>query len=501
MNPQTHEPINPSTHQTHQSPPSFLKPIPSQSCPLLLSICQPFPVGGMGRTGPGFGKMAPTLSYGGIFRFWLPLASTWLMISVEGPLLAALIARLADPTLNLAAYGVAFSFALIIEAPILMIMSASTALSKDADSFRKMRNFTFLLNFLITALMVLALLPPVFRVLAVDLIGLPDDVAGLTHTAMLLLLPWPGVIGYRRFYQGLLIRNNLTRRVAYGTVVRLSTMAATSFGLYFFSRLPGAWVGAAALSAGVTMEAVASRFMAGPTVARLTSGASAVSGPELEYRYIFRFYIPLAMTSMLSLAVHPMITFFVGQSRLAIESLAVIPVVTSLVFVFRSLGLAFQEVAIALMGDDFQGYTQLRNFAGGLMVAATAGLCLIAFTPLQRVWFHEISGLPTHLAVLAGSATRILAPMPGLAVLLCFQRAMLVNLRITRFISWSTAIEIGGIAATLFCGIHLAGWAGAVAAALALLIGRLGANLYLLAPLRAFLRLRLVAPQAQTEAT
>lgn len=426
------------------------------------------------------------------------------MISVEGPLLAALIARLADPTLNLAAYGVAFSFALIIEAPILMIMSASTALSKDIDSFRKMRNFTFLLNFLITGLMVAALTPPVFRTLAGSLIGLPDEVAHLTHSALLLLLPWPGVIGYRRFYQGLLIRNNLTRRVAYGTVVRLVTMTTTSFGLYFFSRLPGACVGAAALAAGVTMEAIASRLMAGSTIARLKNGPIRSDETRLEYGYIFRFYFPLAMTSMLSLAVHPMITFFVGKSRLAIESLAVIPVVISLVFIFRSMGLAFQEVAIALMGDEFEGYAKLRNFAAMLMATATGGLCLIAFTPLQGVWFHQISGLPMPLAALAGTATRILAPMPALSVLLCFQRAMLVNLRITRFISWSTAIEVTGIAVTLFGGIHFGGWAGAVAAALALMVGRLGANLYLVAPLRVFLRLRIGDQElaaAQTETT
>lgn len=447
--------------------------------------------------------MARSLSYGGIFRFWLPLASTWLMISVEGPLLAALIARLANPTLNLAAYGVAFSFALIIEAPILMVMSASTALSKDSDSFRKMRNFTYLLNGLITGLMLAALSPPLFRFLTRSMIGLPEEVADLTHTALLLLLPWPGVIGYRRLHQGLLIRNGRTRLVAYGTVVRLTTMGATAFGLYFFSGAPGAYLGAAALSAGVTAEAVASRVMAGPTLARLNRMTG--SPPPLEYGYIVRFYIPLALTSMLSLAVHPMITFFVGWSRQAIESLAVIPVVTSLVFIFRSPGLAFQEVAIALMGEEFEGYTRLRNFSFLLMGVVTGGLSLIALTPLQGVWFHGVSGLPAHLASLAGWATRILAPMPALAVLLCFQRAMLVNLRITRFITWSTAIEIGGIAATLVCGIRYAEWPGAVAAALALLVGRLGANLYLAVPLQAHLRQRMeggkVMSAPQTEGT
>jgi hypothetical protein len=49
-----------------------------------------------------------------ILAFWIPLAATWLMMSVEGPYLSALIARSAEPKFNLAAYGIAFSLALII---------------------------------------------------------------------------------------------------------------------------------------------------------------------------------------------------------------------------------------------------------------------------------------------------------------------------------------------------------------------------------------------------
>ena len=86
------------------------------------------------------------LTYKKIFFFWIPLAATRLMMAAEGPFLAAIIARLANPKYNLAAYGVAFSFAVLIEAPIIMIMSASTALAKDRDSFLKLRNFTYILN-------------------------------------------------------------------------------------------------------------------------------------------------------------------------------------------------------------------------------------------------------------------------------------------------------------------------------------------------------------------
>ncbi len=43
------------------------------------------------------------------------------MMAIEGPFLAAVIARLADPKFNLAAWGVAFAFAVLVEAPIIIV--------------------------------------------------------------------------------------------------------------------------------------------------------------------------------------------------------------------------------------------------------------------------------------------------------------------------------------------------------------------------------------------
>ncbi len=73
--------------------------------------------------------------------------------------------------------------------------------------------------------MAVGLLPPVFRFVTDHVIGLPPDIAHLTHVATSLLLFWPAAIGYRRFYQGILVRHHMPRRVAYGTLVRLATMS------------------------------------------------------------------------------------------------------------------------------------------------------------------------------------------------------------------------------------------------------------------------------------
>ena len=53
-----------------------------------------------------------------------------------------------------------------------------------------------------------------------------------------------------------------------------------------------------------------------------------------------------------------------GQARSSLESLAVLPVINSFVFVFRTFGLSFQEVAIARL-DENRGEPRaaLRRFA------------------------------------------------------------------------------------------------------------------------------------------
>ena len=83
-----------------------------------------------------------------------------------------------------------------------------------------------------------------------------------------------------------------------------------------------------------------------------------------------------------------------GHSRFPLESLAVLPVIYGLTFIFRALGLSYQEVGIALLGDQWQHYRQIRNFACGLAVTAATGLGLIAYTRLASIWFQNISGLP-----------------------------------------------------------------------------------------------------------
>ncbi|CAN5225778.1 hypothetical protein BH23VER1_BH23VER1_37340 [soil metagenome] len=476
-----------------------------------------------------------------IFLFWLPLALQWIMMALEGPFLAAVIARLADPTFNLAAYGVAFAFAILVESPVIMLMSASTALVEDAASYRKLRAFATGLNVLSSALLVALLFPPVFDLVLRSGLGLPTPVADLVYGSLWILLPWPAAIGYRRFLHGILIRSGLTRRVMYGTLIRLGGMAGTGL-LLAGTGLPGAWVGAGALSTGVVLEAIAARYMSRGVIRRLleaettalgdaTPAAEATSrtgaalapqadvpdrpvvahdpallreagaatgsvralaeagrepdplfrpgpapdvetGSELGFGDIARFYYPLALTSFIGLTTQPILTFFMGRAPAPVESLALFPVVIALYFIFGTLGLSYQEAAIALVGRKGEYRKELGRFATGLAMAASGGLGLIAFTPMARVWFEGVSGLEPAMAAMAFAPAQIIALAPALSVIMGYQRSLLVQARRTRPITLATAIEVTSIALLFpFFGWGL-GLMGVTAAMAALVCGR-----------------------------
>ena len=424
---------------------------------------------------PTFGKTpvaAPPrapLTTSRIFWVWLPMAATWIMMSVEGLLVAAVVARLPDATVNLAAFGVAFAFALILEAPIIMMLSASTALCKDREAFRSLRRFGATLNLGLTLLMLAWTLSPLYPWVAQTVMSLDPKVAELSRQALLVLLPWPAAIGFRRFYQGLLVRHGHTRRIAYGTMIRVSGMGVSAW-LLFDADIPGAVIGGAALSVAVLVEAVATRFMVADCVREVL--ATPRNGEPLTNPKILHFYVPLLVSSVIALAIHPLVNLFLGHSRLALESLATYPVVAALAFVFRSMGLSFQEVAIAFMDGSRQRFDKLVRFAMGLGAGACVLQGVMALTPLSGLWFGHVAGLPPNLVDLSVPALQILVTMPIFSVMLAFYRALLVWSTETRGITWAGLIETVAVLSVLWVLIQPVNMIGVYAASWATLIAR-----------------------------
>jgi hypothetical protein len=167
-----------------------------------------------------------------------------------------------------------------------------------------------------------------------------------------------------------------------------------------------------------------------------------------------------------------------------LESLAVLPVINSLVFIFRSIGLSFQEVVIALMGDDRSGYIPLKRFAFKLGAFVFIALAVIAFTPLSTFWFSTVSGLTNELTEFAKLPLMLIILMPVLTVVINYQRGTLMNAKVTKPITYATMMEVVGIIGAIFIGINFFDAIGVVAAMIAYTFGRLLANGYLFAVIK-----------------
>jgi hypothetical protein len=385
-----------------------------------------------------------------ILSTWWPLAASWLLMAVELPVLSAVVARLADPTVHLAAYGgVVFPLALIVESPIIMLLAASTALSRDRLSYARLRRFTHAAGAGLTALHVLVAFTPLYDAIAAGLLGAPPEVLEPARLGLRVMTPWTWSIAYRRFNQGVLIRFGHSRAVGLGTAVRLAAdVTVLSFGALLGA--PGILVATSAVACGVMSEALYTRLRVGPVLSSQMPASS--SSPPLTLHAFLRFYAPLAMTPLLELLMEPIGAAAMARMPGALESLATWPVLFGTVWMSMALGVGFQEVVVALIGEP-GGPRQLRRFALGLAAVTALPLLLAAATPLSGIWFGSAAGLPPELSGLARSALWLAPPLPALVVAHSWFQGRLVESRRTRAIPEALALFLATACAVALAGV------------------------------------------------
>jgi hypothetical protein len=387
-----------------------------------------------------------------VFRTWWPLAASWLLMAAELPAIGAVVARLPNPIVNLAAYGgIVFPLALIIESPIIMLLAASTALSKDWPSYVLIRRFMMWTSAALTLLHVLVAFTPLYYVVVEGLLGAPPEIVEPGRIGLMIMLPWTWSIAYRRFNQGVLIRFGHSRAVGIGTTFRLGADLLVLAVGFAIGTVPGIVVATTAVAAGVVSEAVYTGFRVRPVVRHEVKPAPAVS-PPLTYRTFFDFYIPLVFTALLSLVAQPIGTAAVSRMPNALASLAVWPVLSGLIFMVRSPGTGYNEVVVALL-DRPASTAVLRRFALILAAAATGLLLLLVLTPLAGFWFEKISALQPALSAMALSALWVALPLPALSVAQSWFQGIILHSRRTRIITESVALYLATMIGILAAGV------------------------------------------------
>jgi hypothetical protein len=391
-------------------------------------------------------------------------------MGLELPVVSAVMARLADPEIHLAAYGgVVFPISLLIEAPVIMLLAASTALSKDWNAYRFLRRFMVQLASALTLLHILVAFTPLYDVVVTGILGVPKEIVEPGRMGLMLMTPWTAAIAVRRFQQGLLIRFGHTRSVGMGTALRLAANVTVLILGLLVEGIPGIVVGTAAVSLGVMIEALFIHIRVQPLL-KILRDQSAMASDSLTMRQLLTFYLPLAVTPLLTLLALPIGSAALSRMPRALDSLAVWPVLAGLSFTLRSFGLAYQEVVVALI-DRPGAVETLRRFAKILAMATSGLLLLIASTPLANMWFADVAGLSLELTALGVSAIWLAIFMPALSVIESFFQGMLVQGRRTKAITQAVMIYLFTCSTILVAGTYYGQVTGLYVGLIAVVLG------------------------------
>lgn len=383
-------------------------------------------------------------------------------MSCELPSVVAALSRLPHPKENLAAFGgVAFPIAFIIEAPIIMLLSASTTLCRDLHSYVLVRGYMVKMALALTVLHALLAFTSLFEIVFTGIIGAPAELRDATRMSLMILLPWTGAIAYRRFKQGVLIRMNFSRHVSIGTGCRLTGLIIGLVGLSLLG-FSGAVVGPGGIILGVVAESIYSGVAANLwAVPKLRE--EPLQSPLLTAKAFLHFYLPLAIMAVLYFILQPIGSAALARMPSAIDSLAAWPAVTGLLFLFRSTAFALSEVVVAHMDhpEDRPALARFSLLLGGTTMTL---LGIFSLSPLAYYWFSSVGGLEPALAHFAATSLYFAIPLPGLAVLQSFSQGHILHLRQTRhitvavvlYLAISCLILAGGVFFPVLPGLYFA---------------------------------------------
>jgi progressive ankylosis protein len=322
-----------------------------------------------------------------LWKQFIPLSLSDVTMALGDPLTTTTIAHLADSRINLAAVGVAKTIAIFCESPIIMLLHASNALAPTQASRQALWKFTLIASGAMSLLLALTAIPAIFTIVGEGWLGVTSNLSPTVRSVLIITILWPLAIGWRRYFQGLLIHSGQSNAVAQAGMIRLLVVAAILIGGLIF-KFSGAIVAGMSLVWGVIAEAIAATYLAQKLGA--TKSPAIISTPELpqDLAGVWKFYAPLGGTMVLVWGSRAALVGIVARANDGAIALAAWPAAWGLVLVIANSTRMVQQIIIRnrkLMPDKL-----LITFAITVGIACSLVLLLVNGTPLSTKaigWF------------------------------------------------------------------------------------------------------------------
>jgi len=374
-----------------------------------------------------------------LFRTWVPLALTFLLVTGATPVVNAAINRMpgGPHEADLAAFAIFLSVLIVLHSPLFVAREIAIKLSRHRGGAERAMRFMLgtaaVVAVLEAAIGFTALGDVILRRFATD----PEVVRG-AHEAFRWIWPVPFVIAVRGVSQAHQISADDTLFVGLGTLVRLGATAIIGFVIAPRFAIGGPELGSICILIGIIIEAAI-------TVWR-TSG---IKKPEVLYDDpgppASAFALPLMFANALGLFASLFYLRIAGRvpEEFQDASLAAFQEVKPLHWLLSAGAFALQSLTTAKVRHPDDVRPMLRfSLAAGL--GLTAVLAAIAFTPLRLWILVDLMGERADGRVVAFAlpALMLAAPMPLLTAARFGLRGVLISRGRTRPITITNVVTL-----------------------------------------------------------
>jgi O-antigen/teichoic acid export membrane protein len=396
------------------------------------------------------------------FAFWWPLALTGLSMLLARQLQNGALARFPDAVTELAVFALASSTFQLFNATVGFVPQMTNVLARDRRDARTVVMFLLAASVSTSApQFFLAFTPP-----GAAILGAVYGISGGTLTAvsryMMLLSPLIVVNFMRQYNVGRLIQAGRTKTV---TLLNVAYLAAVALVLVAgFAAGWGAVLTIAASQAGSALLHFAlSSVMRWPLPALPEPGSS----PPLSWKAALAYYWPVAVTSMMFALSRPAVYTFAARVKDPEKLLAALRVGFDFSMIFHDPLNQFRHLFATFGERDLPG---IRRFMTGVVVAVTALMAFVSFTP-PGVWvFEALMGLEPGLIPMVRGVMAGLCLIPAAVTVRNYFHGLALVRRRTGSMAAGGVLRLLVIFATSWI-LFTAGWLTPLGAGAALLSG------------------------------
>ena len=398
------------------------------------------------------------------WALYFPLAASWFFMSVEAPVSNFILSRHPDPTLATAAFLPLMAMCMLIESPVIDLLTTSTTLGARRSAYPVLKQYAKYACFFVTAVHALVVFTPLYDLLTLHVLKLEPQIAQTAHIPMMIMTPWAGFVGWRRFLQGLMIRNGETKRIGVGTLLRMSTVVLSGTVLTLATKLPGLVVVAIGLLLSVVAESTYIRYASRTVVAAYTARTEPdPDAPTL--RSVFNFHLPLFGTMLIIMSMSLVVTAALSRGMDPVVSLAAWQLASSTVWLFRTILFALPEMIISQF-ESGHNAQMLFRFSTAVGVACSLVMLVAVVTGLDKIFFHLGYDAEVNVAAAASVAFGLCITLPIISAWLSYCRAALTAKHETKSRFWAIIVDVVVLVVMLELGVKLK-WPGVINASAA----------------------------------